>query len=91
MFIITVFIITATFAGSLLLRSIARHSMHKNPGPEPAFNSKNYLFYLFYYNPDDKRIIVPRKSNPGFTVNFARPPVILVILALAGWIASGIQ
>jgi uncharacterized membrane protein len=47
----------------------------------------NYKWGLFYYNPDDSRVIVP-KRNPGFgwTLNFARFYswfIIIMIVAIA--------
>jgi len=42
--------------------------------------SKNYFLFI-YWNPDDKRIFVPKRWGIGWTVNFANP---LSILALIG-------
>lgn len=36
---------------------------------------------VFYYNPDDKRIFLPKRTGLGFTLNFAQPlSIILTIL-----------
>jgi uncharacterized membrane protein len=47
----------------------------------------NYKWGLFYYNPDDYRIIVPKRNQGlGWTLNFARFYswfIILVIILLA--------
>jgi len=35
-------------------------------------NPENYKWGIFYYNPDDSRIIVPKRSQwMGWTLNFA--------------------
>ncbi|MCX2585259.1 DUF5808 domain-containing protein [Pedobacter sp. MR22-3] len=36
---------------------------------------KNYKFGIFYFNPEDSRLLVPRKISrmKGYTLNFARP------------------
>ncbi|MDH5826975.1 DUF5808 domain-containing protein [Sphingobacterium faecium] len=38
-------------------------------------NLKNYKFGIFYYNPSDPRLLVPKQlsSMHGFTLNFAKP------------------
>ena len=35
-------------------------------------NSKNYFLFI-YWNPEDKRIFVPKRWGFGWTVNFANP------------------
>lgn len=38
----------------------------------PERDKKNYKLNLFYFNPDDKRTIVPKPNpNYGLTINFA--------------------
>lgn len=46
-------------------------------------NLKNYKFGVFYYNPSDPRLLVPktRSSIHGYTLNFAKP-ISSVILGL---------
>jgi uncharacterized membrane protein len=39
-------------------------------------------FGPFYYNPDDPRVILPKRWGYGWTLNFARPASRLIILAL---------
>lgn len=44
-------------------------------------NSKYWKWGLFYYNPEDKRIIVDKKNpNNGSTLNFAHPKSYLFLL-----------
>ena len=47
----------------------------------------HYKWGLFYYNPDDQRVIVPKRNSwMGWTLNFARFYswfIIILIIALA--------
>ncbi|MDY6800005.1 MAG: DUF5808 domain-containing protein [Bacteroidota bacterium] len=46
-------------------------------------NPDNYKFHIFYYNPRDKRIIVPKQDKwRGWTLNFGNIYAYLVILLL---------
>ncbi|NOZ75668.1 MAG: hypothetical protein GXO90_09930 [FCB group bacterium] len=47
-------------------------------------NGKNqgHYFLLFYWNPDDKRIFVPKRWGFGWTVNLANPFSVLTMLGL---------
>jgi uncharacterized membrane protein len=48
---------------------------------DPVDDDKNYKNGL-YYNPDDERILVPKRNRAfGFTVNFARKEAGLVLIA----------
>ncbi|WP_276135141.1 DUF5808 domain-containing protein [Polluticoccus soli] len=46
-------------------------------------DSKYWKWGIFYYNPNDKRLLPP-KRNPmfGWTVNFANPFSILLMIAI---------
>lgn len=49
-------------------------------------NPDNYKFHVFYYNPKDKRVIVPKQDrNRGWTLNFGNlfTYLILVVVFLA--------
>lgn len=52
---------------------------------DPINDPINYK-YGFYYNPDDYRVIVPKRIRAfGWTLNFAKPTayfIILLILAI---------
>ncbi|KAK8824547.1 hypothetical protein AV274_1530 [Blastocystis sp. ATCC 50177/Nand II] len=38
---------------------------------KPEANPDNYVWYLFYYNPNDERAIVPKRCKwLGWTINF---------------------
>ena len=42
---------------------------------------KNYFLFI-YWNPDDKRIFVPKRWGIGWTVNFANPYSILALIVI---------
>jgi len=45
----------------------------------------NYKWGIFYYNPRDKRIFLPKRIPfMGFTLNFANPYSYLILLMLLG-------
>ena len=45
-------------------------------------NSDNYKWGIFYFNPEDPRVIVPKNIQwMGWTLNFAKPASWLIILA----------
>jgi len=45
-------------------------------------NTDNYKWGLFYFNPDDTRVIVPKQIQwMGWTLNFARPATWIIIIA----------
>ena len=44
---------------------------------------ENYRLGIFYFNPKDSRVLVPKRSRIlGWTVNFARPSAILGIIVI---------
>jgi len=45
-------------------------------------NTDHYKWGLFYFNPDDTRVIVPKQIQwMGWTLNFARPATWIIIIA----------
>lgn len=46
------------------------------------FNSANWKWHIFYYCKEDPRVIVPRLTNLGWTINFASPLAIPALLAI---------
>ena len=45
--------------------------------------SEGWKLGVFYYNPDDKRMFLPKRTGLGMTINFARPwSIILTILLI---------
>lgn len=52
------------------------------PETSPATPSSDQGWYCFgalYYNPEDDRTIVPRRSGVGSTVNFAQPMAYVIV------------
>ncbi|BFT72639.1 DUF5808 domain-containing protein [Paenibacillus sp. P36] len=47
---------------------------------------KHYKLGIFYYNPDNKSIFVPKRLGLGWTINFARPISWIIILAILGFV-----
>lgn len=43
-------------------------------------DSSNWKLGMLYFNPDDKKIFVPKRYGIGWTVNFARPAAFLFVL-----------
>lgn len=56
----------------VMIRDFAR--MPRNP-QDDAF----YKWKLFYYNPDDPRLLVEKRLGVGYTFNFARPASWLIL------------
>lgn len=65
----------------LFINSIESFKWHKsNLGQESIKESDYYIISIFYYNPDDGRIIVPKKGGGGFTLNFGNSTTILFLI-----------
>ena len=46
-------------------------------------NEKDYWkLGIFYYNPTDSRIFLPKRTGLGYTLNFAKPVSIVIISAI---------
>ncbi len=57
-------------------------NMKNNFDPE-VDNPDNYKFTIFYYNPSDKRIIVPKRHKYlGWTLNFGNHFTYLVVISI---------
>ncbi|MGF1669761.1 MAG: DUF5808 domain-containing protein [Balneolaceae bacterium] len=56
----------------------------ENREQETITESDHFYWRLFYYNPDDKRILVPKRTGGGYTVNFANPLSIAAGLLVIG-------
>ncbi len=53
-----------------------RQAWHANPA--------NWKWGVFYYNKEDKRVLSPKRIKYlGWTINFANPYAIIVLLAIA--------
>jgi uncharacterized membrane protein len=48
-------------------------------------NPKHWKLLVFYYNPDESRLFVPKRTGIPFTLNFAKPmawAILTVTLAM---------
>ena len=45
-------------------------------------NSSYWKFGIFYFNPDNRKVFVPKRIGIGWTLNFARWQTTLIIGAL---------
>jgi uncharacterized membrane protein len=48
-------------------------------------NPKHWKLVIFYYNPDESRLFVPKRTGIPFTLNFAKPmawAILAVTLAM---------
>jgi uncharacterized membrane protein len=49
---------------------------------DPIDDMDNYRWSVFYFNKDDRRIIVPKRMGlPGWTLNFARWETWLIVVS----------
>ena len=56
--------------------------MIKNNVDKEIFDPDNYKLSIFYYNPEDKRVVVPKQDRyRGWTLNFGNFYTYLLILA----------
>lgn len=55
--------------------------MKFNDSNDPVDDPVNYLWGVFYFNSKDNRVIVPKRNRwMGFTLNFANPLSLLLIV-----------
>jgi uncharacterized membrane protein len=47
-----------------------------------------WYFVIFYFNPKDKRLFLPKRSGLGWTVNFAQPWAIVILVLLVIGVAA---
>jgi uncharacterized membrane protein len=75
--------------GFMIYGSIASQKFHQeNRGQETIVETENFYWHLFYFNSDDRRIFVPKRTGGGFTINFGNPlSVIAGILIVGGFLA----
>jgi uncharacterized membrane protein len=63
-----------------------RASIASTKTQDPIKEDENYKLGIFYYNKNDTRIFPPKRSGLGWTVNFANPLSIAILLAIVGGI-----
>jgi len=83
--------VLATFLGLLVLAIVMMARKAKRVLPES--HRANYKWGLFYVNPEDPRLMVPKLLGAGWTFNYARPSAwwitaLLLLLPLAAVVAS---
>lgn len=82
MYIFIILIILVVIAGERIFDSVASRDWQRTQSKEnPALKKENYHFGI-YYNPDDNRKFVPKRYGKGFTLNFGKPVVVLIISLL---------
>lgn len=54
---------------------VTRKWRDKVPG-----EAESWKWGVFYYNPNDDRIMLPKRTGLGFTLNFARPGAIVLFM-----------
>lgn len=88
----TLFIILGILAivtGFMVYGAKASHQRHReHRGEATVTETDHYYGHLFYFNPDDKRIFVPKRTGGEFTVNFANPLSILAGLLVVGGLVT---
>ncbi len=72
--IITIFIVVATI-WIFINTIITKKWRNRAPG-----ETESWKFGVFYYNPGDKRIFLPKRTGLGITFNFAQPLAIVLSL-----------
>jgi len=67
---------------SISYQQFENDNMRKNPD--------NYKWGIFYYNPNDKRLFLPKRNvGMGWTMNFANPWSYFIILIFVSMIFLG--
>lgn len=81
--------ILAVIAGFLSYGTMASHEFHrKNRGRETITETGHFHWHVFYYNEDDPRVFVPKRTGAGYTVNFANPISIIAALLIVGGLVA---
>lgn len=47
-----------------------------------------WYFAIFYFNPKDKRLFLPKRSGLGWTINFAQPLAIVILVLMVIGLAA---
>lgn len=78
-----ILIILAATTGLMIYGSVKAGQWHReHRGEETITESDHFYMGIFYYNPDDGRIFIRKRSGGGFTLNFANPLSILTALLI---------
>jgi uncharacterized membrane protein len=68
--LLTILISTITFYNTIITKKWRNKVINE---------AECWKWGMFYYNPLDKRIFLPKKTGLGFTLNFAHPVSIVII------------
>ena len=67
-------------AGVIIVLELMHIIIIKNKSRRIKVNSDYWKWGIFYFNPDDPRIIVPKRLEwLGWTLNFAQPISLIII------------
>ena len=65
---------------------ITRAWRNKAPREQQSWN-----LWVFYYNPQDERLFLPKRTGLGWTINFAQPlAIVMATLLVIGIIALSV-
>lgn len=68
-------------ASLLVYNTVVSYRWHRNNrGEEYIRESSNWHHAFIYFNSDDPRLIVPKRTGGGYTFNFGRPTSWLLIV-----------
>lgn len=73
----------------MIYGSLESQKWHRDKRGQETMNEADHFYgHLIYFNSDDKRIFVPKKTGGGFTINFANPISVMVGAFLIGEIVA---
>lgn len=65
----------------ITIEKVIRYLLMKEDNDRKKENSK-FHFLFIYWDPDDKRIFVPKRWGLGWTINFANPLSIITLFVI---------
>jgi len=99
-FVVTVTIVLARIGRGARLEAARDGAARRQPGGGPHGRSpeSSWKAGVFYVNPDDPALFVPKRFGIGYTLNFAHPLSWLILglsilgpLAVAVWILHAVR
>jgi hypothetical protein len=95
LFVVTVTVILARVGRGARLEAARNRVANQEPGDSPESSWKAGVFYV---NPDDPALFVPKRFGIGYTLNFAHPLSWLILglsilapLAVAAWVMRAVR
>lgn len=84
-----ILVLLAILTGLIVYGTIVSHRWHRDhAGKEVIEETAHFYGHLFYYNPDDPRIFVPKRTGAGYTVNFSNPLSIITAMLVIGALSA---